>query len=132
MKKKGEHEQLAEREKAARVAAEERALRIARRAVFVGAAAGKVTSADAAAKLAAADGDLDKIEVDDDGNAKDEAAVGKLVDDVVKRYEFLKPGTNRNDFGQPAGGNGSQGGPEPKTARDMLSAGYAASGNRRG
>lgn len=132
MQKKGEHEQLAQAEKVRREAAEARATRIAQRAAFVASAAGKVSNADAAAKLAMADGDLDKIEVDDDGNAKNADEVGKLVDALVKKYEFLKPGTNRSDFGSPAGGNGNPGGPEPKTARDMISAGYAQIGNRRG
>lgn len=129
---KGQHEQLANAEKVKREAAEQRAERIARRAVFISKASGKVTDADAAAKLAMADGLLDKIEVDDDGNAKDPGAVDKIVTDLVKTYEFLKPGTGRTDFGAPAGGNGpSNGQPEPKTAREMLSRGYEALGEPR-
>lgn len=122
---KGQHEQLAASEKAKREASDARADRIARRASFVAAASGKVSNVEAAAKLAGADGLLDKIAVDDEGNAKDPKAIEAIVTDLVKTYEFLKPGTTTTNFGDPAGGNGPSGiQGEPKTARDMLRRGF--------
>lgn len=125
---KGEHEKVAEQEKAKRLEAEAKALGIARRAAFIGAAAGKVSDAEAAYKLAVADGMLNDLDVDDDGNAKDDKAPAKLVDEIVKKYEFLKP-TGSRSFGRE---NGGRDGGEPNlgpnaTASDMLKAAYGSS-----
>jgi hypothetical protein len=129
---KGEHQKLAETEKAKREAAEARATNIARRAAFIGAAAGKVTDAEAAYKLAQADGLLNDLDVDDDGNAKDPKKPAAIVEDVLKAYEFLKlkNGTGRG-YGEPAGGNGA-GSPDRSkmTGLDMLQTGYADSSRR--
>lgn len=126
--KKGEHEQLAQREKSAREAAEQRATTIGRRAAFVAKAVAKATDPEAAYKLAMADGLLSNVEIDDEGNPKDGKAVETAVDETLKRYAFLKAGPKNSDFGAPAGGNGQPGQAEPKTARDMLAAGYSQLG----
>lgn len=135
LEQKGEHQKLAEQEKARREAAEARAVGIARRAAFIAAAAGKVADPEAAYKLANADGLLNDLDVDDDGNAKDSKAPEKLVDEVVKRYEFLKAqnGTGRGYGGDRSGAGGAPELPPNATARDMISAGYAqGSGRQRG
>lgn len=133
---KGEHQKLAEQEKAKREAAEARAVSIARRASFIGAAAGKVADPEAAYKLALADGLLNDLDVDDDGNAKDPKRPGAIVDDVVKRYEFLKPKNGDRSYGGDRSGAGSGpeiGDPSKLSARELLSAGYSqASGRQRG
>ncbi len=134
--KKGEFEKLAAKEREAREAAETRATGIARRASFVAAASGKVNNVEAAYKLAAADGDLKDLDVDDEGVAKDPKAVDKIVDELVKRYDFLKADTKgTRSFGEPAGGNGSgtPAGFDPSKAsgRELLSAGYGALGEPR-
>jgi hypothetical protein len=129
---KGEHQKLAESEKAKREAAEARATTIARRSAFVAAASGKVTDPEAAYKLAQADGLLSDLGVDDDGNAKDPKQPAAIVESVLKAYEFLKVknGTGR-DFGGPAGGN-QPGGKDRRdmTGMDMLQAGYAERSSR--
>ena len=133
---KGEHQKLAEAEKAKREAAEAKALTIARRASFIGAAAGKVADPEAAYKLAVADGLLNDLDVDDDGNAKDPKKPGAVVDEVVKRYEFLKAKNGDRSFGGDRGGNGQDAlpvDPSKLNARQMLSVGYEQSrGGRRG
>jgi len=132
LKAKGDHEKIAESEKAKREAAEARATNIARRAAFIGAAAGKTADPEAAYKLAVADGLIADLDVDDDGNAKDPKAAEKIVEEVTKRYEFLKPTKADKSFGGDKSGAG--GGPEldpsKMSARDMLSAGYAANAGR--
>lgn len=128
---KGEHQKLAEAEKAKREAAEARAVNIARRAAFVAAASGKVADPEAAYKLAAADGLLNDLDVDDDGNAKDAKRPGQIVDEIVKRYEFLKVKNSGGSFGDDRSGAG--GAPQDvskMTARDLLAAGYAQSSGR--
>ncbi len=127
--KNGEFQKLHDAEKAKREAAELRAVNIGRRAAFIAAASGKVQDPEAAYKLAAADGLLSDLEVDDDGNAKDAKKPGSIVDEVVKRYEFLKA-TEKNDrsFGGDRSGAGGQGNagfdPGKASARDMLRVGY--------
>lgn len=131
-KKRGDFEALNAQEKAKTAAAEERAAKIARRAAFISKAVDKVADAEAAFKLALADGMLNDLEVDDDGNAKDPKAIEKVVDELVKRYEFLKSTGNSRSFGDPTGGNG--GAPidtSKMTGQDMLRAGYAAQPSRR-
>lgn len=129
-KKRGDFEKIDAAQKQKIADAEARAVRIARRAAFIAKASGKVADPEAAFKLALADGDLEALDVDDDGNAKDPKAVEKIIDELTKRYEFLKADGKRRDFGQPAGGNG--GGQPLDTskmgARDMLQAGYAERG----
>lgn len=121
---KGEHAKVAEREKARADSAEEAKVKIGRKAAFVAAASGKVSDVSAAYKLAVADGLLLPLELDDEGEPKDDKVLGGVIDKLTKTYEFLKPGTK--NFGAPAGGNGpSDGSPEPKTSRDMLRQGYA-------
>lgn len=129
LRKKGEHEQLANREKAAREAAEAKALRVARRASFIGAAAGKVADPEAAYKLAAADGLLDDLDVDDDGNAKDAKKPAGIVDELLKRYTFLKSDKSTRDFGEPRNGaSGSEpGDPSKMSAQELLRSGFAQS-----
>ena len=126
----GKHEQLAQAEKARREEAEAKAARIARRSAFIGAAAGKVADPEAAYKLALADGDLDDLDVDDDGNAKDPKRPAAIVDDIVKRYEFLKPKSNGGrSYGDDRSGTGVPEGVDPSklSSREMLSIGYAQS-----
>lgn len=129
--KRGEHEKVAQAEKAKREEAEAKALRVARRAAFVAGASGKVSDIEAAYKLALADGDLDKVEVDDDGMPKDAKAVEQAITDLTKRYEFLK--VDSRSFGGDRGGQqpGGGGPSDPKTAQDMLATGYAAIGDPR-
>jgi hypothetical protein len=104
---KGEHEKVATQEREKREAAEARAVTIARRAAFMGKAAGKVADPEAAVKLAQADGLLG-FDVDDDGAPKDAKAVDAAVDEITKRYPFLKAqGAATRDFGN---GHGATGG----------------------
>lgn len=125
-KKRGDFETIDKAQKAKIAEAEARATRIARRAAFIAKASGKVSDPEAAFKLASADGDLDELEVDDDGNAKDPKAVEKIVDELVKRYEFLKGKAGDRSFGDRSGAGNPN--PDPSkltTSRDMLAAGYA-------
>lgn len=126
---KGQHEQLAANEKAKREAAEARAVHIARRAAFVAGASGKVADVEAAYKLAQADGMLNDLDVDDDGNAKDQKKVEGIVADIVKRYEFLKQqnGTGRGYGGDKGGQDTGPVDTSKMTGLDMLQAGYGAS-----
>lgn len=129
-KRKGEFEKLANDEKAKREAAEQRALSADRRLAFATAAQGKVADVAAAYKLAHADGVLDSIDLDEGGSAKDPAAVGKAIDDLVKTYPFLKPGpapTGRG-YGQDHGGDaGLPPGVDPSklTAQEMMRIGVS-------
>lgn len=109
--KKGEFEKLHEAEKSKREAAEARATRIGQRAAFIAAASGKVADPEAAYKLAAADGLLSDLDVDDEGNAKDAKKPGAIVDEIVKRYEFLKATKNDGSFGGDRSGAGGAGNP---------------------
>jgi hypothetical protein len=123
---KGEHEKVAANEKAKREEAEARALKVARRAAFIAKGSGAFSDVEAAYKLAAMDGDLDKIEVTDDGEPKDAKAVEAIVTDLGKRYEFLK--IDKRSFGGPSDGQRAQnGGHDPKTADEMLRAAFASS-----
>jgi hypothetical protein len=132
--KKGEFEKLHEVEKSKREAAEARATQIGQRAAFIAAASGKVQDPEAAYKLAKADGLLSDLDVDDDGNAKDAKRPGAIVDEIVKRYEFLKATKNDGSFGgdrSGAGGTGSPGfDPNKASARDLLRHGIEATSRR--
>jgi len=123
-KRQGNFEKLSEKEKAAREAAEERALRFARRAGFVSQATGKVVDVDAAYTLAQAQGMLDEVEIDDEGNVKDPPKIDGVITELLKRHEFLKVIASRKDFGDHKGGQSPSGGDRPKTAIEMLQAGY--------
>lgn len=131
-KKRGDFETIDKQQKEKIAAAEAKAERIARRAAFISKAAGKVNDAEAAYKLAEADGMLSTLKVDEDGNA-DPKEVEKIVDDLVKKYEFLKAASKSRNFGDPADGNG--GGPpiDPSkmNATDMLRSGYGTTEPRR-
>ena len=131
-KKRGDFEALAAGEKTKREEAEARAARVARRAAFIAKASGKVQDPDAAYKLAAADGMLNDLEVDDEDDAKDPKAVEKIVDELVKRYEFLKSTDKSRSFGDAAGGqNGAPIDTSKMTGSDMLRAGYSSPPTRR-
>lgn len=128
-KKRGDFEALNASEKAKTAAAEEKATRIARRGAFIARASGKVADADAAYKLALADGMLNDLKVDDEGDA-DPKIVDKIVEDIVKKYEFLKGKSNGGDrsFGadQSGAGSGTPVDRSKMSSADMLSAGYRA------
>lgn len=131
-RKRGDFEALDKSNKEKIAAAEDRATRVARRAAFIARAAGKVADADAAFKLALADGMLNDLKVDDEGDA-DTKVVDKIVDELVKKYEFLKGKSNDRSFGGDTSGNG--GAPvdvSKMSGQDMLRAGYGASPSRRG
>lgn len=126
-KKRGDFEALDKAQKAKIAEAEARAVRIARRAAFISAASGKVADPMAAFVLADGYGMLNDLDVDDDGNAKDPKAAEKIVDELLKRHEFLKGDPKRRSFDGPTDGAGAPAGGDPSkmTAKDMLSAGYS-------
>jgi hypothetical protein len=133
-KKAGDFEKVEASLRSRAEQAEARALTVARRAAFVAASSSKVTNPEAAYKLALADGDLADLDVDDDGNAKDPKAVEKIVDEVTKRYEFLKIDDKKTrSFGDDRSGAGGAAPTDLSKmgSRDLLSAGYAAIGEPR-
>lgn len=111
LRAKGEHAALADVEKAGREKAERALKRTALESAFVKAAAGKVVDIDAAYRLA----DFAGIEVEIQGEGDDSRAtlkggdVGKIVEDLVKRYPFLAPGarTTGGGMGGPVNGAGN-------------------------
>lgn len=97
LKAKGEHEKLAEQERAGREKAQSAMKSLARRTAFVEAAAGRVSNVQTAVKLALVDGMLDELEVDDDGQiTKGDAS--KIVEKMLadEQYAFLKPDAQRS------------------------------------
>lgn len=133
-KRKGEYEKLAADEKVKRESAEAGKLAAERKLAFVTASAGKVADVAAAHKLAAADGLLDQIEIEN-GDAKDPAAVGKLIDELVKTYAFLKPGaptTGRGFGGGDHGANGVPEGVDPSklSAQELMRIGVSQGGKQ--
>ena len=115
-----------------REAAEARVVAVARRSAFVSAAAGQVADPEAAYKLAVADGMLDDLDLDEDGNAKDPKAAGKIVEALTKTYSFLAAPNNRS-FGEPK--NGQPPGPPADlsklSSRQLLELGYSTGSGAR-
>lgn len=130
-KAKGEHEKLYETEKGKREAAEARVLSIARRSAFIGVAAATAADPEAAFKLASADGMLDDVVIDENGSA-DPKVVAKIVEDLLKRYEFLRAAPKDRNFGDPKDGQtpAPSGDLSKLSTRQMLELGFTQSSGR--
>jgi hypothetical protein len=104
---KGEHEKIADQERARAEKAEKAAKSTALRSAFVTAAVGKVSDLEAAYRLA----DFGEIEVEitDDGEASLKGDMAKVIERVLKAHPILTPGprSTGSGMGGPVSGAGN-------------------------
>jgi hypothetical protein len=107
-KAKGEWESVATKREQERDEWKTRFTSVARRSAFIAKIGPQVPDAEAAYKLAHADGLLDKIDVDNDGNAN----AGHIDEAVKKTLE-----TYKSIFGKSASFGGERSGQQPETGK---------------